>query len=233
MFHPHKRLRSRTLRVAPLHSFRGVPLYRHQSYLPLRRIRHQAVSLFQGVSSRSRTLAVRTSTSCTVESCFPAGDACDSTLSTDEIDPPNSIIQKVGCGGGGIPDAPAPELPSSLSLHSHTTLSLPPAVLSAAGHDPHLLAPAPHRPRPHPPISAAVAARKTGRPAGAGAMDEKRKKGSSKIPASAAGRGTGSAGAGAASSAGPAVPGPRGPASVPAAGAPPSASSAHYPHLAA
>ena len=58
MLHPHKRLRSRTLRVAPLHSFRGVPLYRHQSYLPLRRTRHQAVFPLSGgyhrVHERSR-----------------------------------------------------------------------------------------------------------------------------------------------------------------------------------
>ena len=46
--HPYKRLRSRILRVAPLHSFRGVPLFRHQSYLPLRRTRHQAVFPLSG-----------------------------------------------------------------------------------------------------------------------------------------------------------------------------------------
>ena len=42
MLHPQMRLRSRNLRVAPLHSFRGVPRYRHQSHLPLLPHRHLA-----------------------------------------------------------------------------------------------------------------------------------------------------------------------------------------------
>ena len=58
MFHPSLRPRSRNHRVAPLHSFRGVPLYRHQPYTPLLRTRHQAVFPLSGgyhrVHERSR-----------------------------------------------------------------------------------------------------------------------------------------------------------------------------------
>ena len=149
----------------------------------------------------------------------------------------NSSILPEGGGGGGIPDAPAPEPTlGSLSFHPGTSLSISLAVPSAAGPDQHLLAPAPHTHQPPPPLSAAVAARRIGGP-GRGAMEKEEKNANTRttIPSSAAGgSGTGAkAGAGASQPAAPALSGPQGLASVPlAAGASPTSSPANSPPLA-